>query len=212
MPSSGSAPQLIYTGITDVVDLKRLLASSVENFNFIAISPSGEHVALLTKRTYSVFKVTPPSLVCTGEFDRKGVYRYSNMAIARSQSQTTPPTMLNFSGFACAAGSDRHVVIGAGGKIMLFAIDGNCAGRLVHYEDIKDSSICSINFSPDGMELLTLLSGFEKGECIQQARIYATDGAQEDASAQNSTFVLRESVVWNSNYFHSIATFLNDGR
>lgn len=147
-----------------------------------AISASGEKVAVLTEKRYRVYNTNPVSISCTGDFTSKPIFRYSvKEGILKEQS---PYEKCDVSEFSCIALSDKYLAIGAGGRLLVFIVVGECAGRWVCDDSSHaDASFEGLKFSDNGEDLLALLrveSANDDYMYEYSALIYSTAGFPGD--------------------------------
>lgn len=138
-----------------------------------AISATGRTVAVVTKQRFWVFVTTQVSLVCSGLFERKKVYKYAS-GEEKLQNQHPVPDKFSVSSFSTIALSDEYLAIGTTEKLMVFAVTGEHSGRWTVCDDIPKSEVIKLAFSPDGKQLVALVVKDERNS-YDSARIYSTD-------------------------------------
>ena len=138
-----------------------------------AISATGRTVAVVTKQRFWVFVTTQVSLVCSGLFERRKVYKYAS-GEEKPQNQHPIPDKFSVSSFSTIALSDEYLAIGTTEKLMVFAVTGEHSGRWIVCDDIPKSEIIKLAFSPDGKQLVALVVKDER-DSYDSARIYSTD-------------------------------------
>ena len=164
-----------------------------------AISASGLAVAILSKKIFWVFSPEAFSLICSGSLETKGTYKY---ATSKRDPQLQFPIQSKFDvpSFSCTALSDHHLAIGAGGKIMVFAVNGDYTGRWLIKDDVVDASILKLAFSSSGKRLVALLS-FHGVAPRDEAWIYSTEEFQRgDGRFPLSTVTPLAEVRWTRDY------------
>lgn len=134
----------------------RLTPRSKEQLRFTAISPSSSTVAVATKYSFWVWRTYPPSLSCQGSFINRNCYKY---AVGERELATMHPLPDKFtvSSFSDMALSDEFVAIGTEEKIMIFANNGNHAGRWLVCDDMPKTGVIKLAFSNDGTQLVALV-------------------------------------------------------
>ena len=128
---------------------------------FTAISPSGHYVVLLTvSLNFYVFTTDPVALACAGEFrkqpSRKAVFKYKRGT--EKDDFQFPLKEVEMKNFSAVAISDEYLAIGGCGRVMMFLLDGNLAGRWIFQYHVPGALIERLKFSPNGAELLVLLN------------------------------------------------------
>ena len=126
----------------------------------LAISASGRKVAVLTLNQFWVFSTHRGSLVCTGQFREEVVFKYGQNDEAM-MPQYPIPEKLRQVGLTSAAMNDEYLAIGVAGKvsafILVFTLSGEHRGRWVFRHKINAAPVKSLQFSPDGAQLLALV-------------------------------------------------------
>jgi hypothetical protein len=181
-----------------------------------AISATGQKVAVLTEKHFFVFATDPiVYFVCGGEFFKHTDFKYESLN-RQLNFQHPTPDKFKVKEFSSVALSDSFLAIGVPGKVMVFYLNGDHAGRWV-FCDSMDSGIGveRLKFSRSGKELLALLQ-FEKDAGIDiKAKIYNTEDfptskLERRKPAPPINFV---EVQWSCDNMHipSAAAFSTDG-
>jgi hypothetical protein len=140
-------------------------------------------------------------MVFGGHFKTKGRYHHG------SQMKGAKKNPFEVKKFSCAAISDEYVAIGTGDKILIFGKDGEWF--MVHKE--KATSIHHLFFSPDGTELLAIVTTATAGVSRQRVLIAPTNSFPGPTLERNNS-VFTEVVDWGRcNQFPSGAAFSSDG-
>jgi len=174
------------------VDLTKLLPSGFgKKFSLNGISADGEIFVLVTKTKFAI--LTKSSLICTGDIQgNRGGFGGTN-----SRKQSIKTVALN----------DEHLFVGTEKQILIFAIRGTSAGRLVCSGDMDDGiMIDQLILSPNGALLLALV---KNGVRLQVAQIYSTSIIPSETP---NAFVPTDTILWKEcKRVHSKATFSADG-
>jgi hypothetical protein len=148
-----------------------------------AISETGQKVVLLSKRKFWVFDTNPSiTPVCAGDFAKGGNrFQYASKEGKFDVQLPILPKEVKVGKFTCVALSNKYLAIGSQGRLMIFILEGDFAGRWivsqVFGQDLK-TLIERLTFSPDGNLLLALFrdtSGHSKGLIL-----YSKDFHQHD--------------------------------
>jgi hypothetical protein len=185
-----------------------------------AISAKGHTVAVLVKRQFWTFDPETCQMLCTGDFHKKTTYKYATDEGKELKVQHPLPTKFRISSFVCCALSDEFLAIGTDSKIMIFSCRGTYAGRWLACDDIPDSVVKRMAFSPDGTELVALVSVEGKDASYDGARIYSTAKfTPEDIDIQELEVLRQEAMapvvlVWPRDHIHDPngISFSKDGR
>ena len=156
-----------------------------DKIKFTAMSANGQKLALLTEEMFRIFDTkSPVRLVCMGQFVDKGThFKYSHQGEEMKSQVPLPAEKFEIGKFSCVAISNEYLAIGCKGRMMIFIIDGDHAGRWVCYA-IHDPTTWmeKLEFSADGRTLVALLrsqSGTTSGS-QSKALIYSTENIQKE--------------------------------
>jgi hypothetical protein len=155
--------------------LVKLLGSKLKKREVIeltAISSTGRTVALLTSHKFFIFVSSPTdqlSLSCEGEFESRKLFKYAPRNSSLS-TQTPKPDKYKMSEFSCVAVTDSYLAIGVNGKVLIFILEGEQAGRWVCCDEIEQAVLEKLQFSTDGQRLLA----FMRVDMYQKIRFYST--------------------------------------
>lgn len=180
-------------------------------FHSNVISPSGNRVGLFKEYEYWVFDTSNnqangpiplrPPMKFGGHFKKKGVYHYG-LSMGEPKHHKYKITK-----FLCAALTDKYVAIGTQDKILIF---GNGGQWLVAHEE-KDASIDQLMFSPDGTELLAIVTTMVK-DISHQRLLLAPTTSFPGTTLRREKPVLTEVVDWGKRVqIPSGAAFSSDG-
>jgi hypothetical protein len=159
-----------------------------DTIHFTALSANGQKIALLTQRMFRIFQFkiceteNTVHLVCTGHFANDGrEFRYSGNVTEMKSQVPLPAERYKVGEFSCAAVSNDYLAIGCAGRMMLFTIEGEYAGRWVCDAVYEETTIFEkVKFSADGRTLVTLLRfGYDR-TAKSKALIYSTENIQKD--------------------------------
>jgi hypothetical protein len=196
--------------------LLKILGSKLKKREVIeltAISSTGRTIALLTSHKFFIFVSSPTdqiSLSCEGDFESKKQFKYAPRNSPLS-TQTPKPDKFKMSEFSCVALTDTYLAIGVNGKVLIFTLEGEHAGRWICSDEIDQAVLEKLQFSTDGQRLLA----FMRVEMYQKVRFYST--ANFAVSPVGTEKVVRasssEEVEWEWDREHSPSdvTFSRNG-
>jgi hypothetical protein len=149
------------------------------------MSANGRKLALLTEEMFRVFDTNGSvRLVAMGQFMDKGThFKYSHQGGEMNLQVPLPAEKFEINKFSCVAVSNEYLAIGSKGRMMIFVIDGEHAGRWV-CDAIHDSTTWmeKLEFSADGGTLVALLR-CESGRSSSfqsKALIYSTENIEKE--------------------------------
>jgi len=177
------------------------------SIQFTAISASGGHFVIVTKREFRVFNTLPaPSVIAMGT--AKGwKYQYGTEEDNLYLQFAPPDEGIDFSAFSSVALSDEYLAIAANRKVMIFKTSGREgeAGRLLVCDTIPNGSVTGLTFSADGSRLVSLWSG-NWSNPSEAARIYPTSEfvpSTERSEVKTSQHMMHiEEVLWPGSYIY----------
>lgn len=175
-----------------------------DTVDFTAISATGSTVAVIAKQKFWIFNAREISLACSGVFEKKKIFKYAR-GEKEVANQHPTPDKFSVSLFSCVALSDDYLAIGTTEKVMVFAVNGEYAGRWVMCDDIPKAGIMKLAFSPDGKQLVALMVVDVKESC-DAARIYSTDNfapEHEHVTILRTADLEKSEVTWQRDYVHS---------
>jgi hypothetical protein len=193
--------------------LKKGISAKV---SLTAISATGQKVAVLTEKRFFVFNTTPiVSFLCGGEFFKQTDFKYESLN-RQLNSQHPTPDKFKVKEFSSVALSDSFLAIGVPGKVMVFYLNGDHAGRWVFCDSMDSGKgVERLKFSQYGNELLALLqyendAGIDIKAKIYNAEDFPTYQLERRKPAPPNNFV---EVQWSSDNMHipSAAAFSRDG-
>jgi len=210
--SGGSTPLTPeLTTVTSHELLKPPISKTTVNdrTKFTAISTNGQNLALLTDETFRIFDTTqsPISLACMGRFVSKGTdFQYLHPSREMESQVPLPDEQFEIGKFSCVAISNEYLAIGCKGRMMIFIIEGEHAGRWV-CDAIHDSTTFmeKLEFSADGRTLLALLRSQSSSPVLGsqsiEALIYSTENIQKEDIIRQSpvtpTPEVAPALKWN---------------
>jgi hypothetical protein len=149
------------------------------------MSGNGRKLALLTEEVFRIFDTkSPVRLVCMGQFVDKGThFKYSHPGGEMKSQVPLPAEKFEIGKFSCVALTNEYLAIGCKGRMVIFIVDGEHAGRWICYA-LHDPTTWmeKLEFSADGRTLVALLrsqSGTTSGS-QSKALIYSTENIQKE--------------------------------
>jgi hypothetical protein len=164
-----------------------------------AISPSGTHAAIASKKDIRLFRISSrPSLIASGSFGiKKNAYHYGRAQL-ELQHHLPPTDWMKISSFTHIALSDEYLALAATEKVLIFNVAGEQTGRWLFCDRIQHGTVKGLAFSPDGSKLVALYSFDKKREePYEAARFYSTrDFRNEGGHVKSLQDVHWQEVTW----------------
>jgi hypothetical protein len=181
-----------------------------------AASNSGSYVGWFANDRFSIFEATgyKPIPVCSGRFKKKHYY----YGPTEGKCQLTQFDNRNVSPFCRAALSDYYIAVGTDdGMILVFAVQEETPGQWLCSADTGGAVIEKLVFSPQGEELLAVLTTRDRQQQCQKVIVFPTSGfAKARRVADEAVKHLTSSntvAEWrNSDCEIHAAVFSSDGR
>jgi len=116
-----------------------------------------------------------------------------------------PQRLGKVSAFSNIALSDKYMAVGSDGRVQVFLIEGQYAGRWVYSDDIDGAVINKLCFSADGRQLIALMVYADSN--IEEARIYPVErfpsGDLERTEVAGQNLLKPISIKWERNFMHN---------
>jgi hypothetical protein len=177
------------------------------SIQFTAISASGSHSVIVTKKDFQVIKNLPAPLLVSMGTIKRGKYQYGAKENELDVQHPLPDDRIDFSTFSFVALSDEYLAIAADKKIMVFKASGGQAGRWLICDKIQNGSVHGLTFSADGSQFVAVCSVSGSDAC-EVARIYhtaefaPTDERSEVKGAQHLLHM--NEVPWQASYVYKV--------
>ena len=159
---SGSHSDHLAVPIASYVEVKELLKFTRHvnsPVDFTAISAMGDKVVMIRGKKFVVFNTNPIAAACFGSFTNNGkTFRYAATEEKLDSQVPLPQEKFQIDRFYSVALSSEFLALGSKGRLMVFTLLGDYAGRWICDEILEPTAVVErLTFSSNGEKLLAIL-------------------------------------------------------